>query len=72
MKTIEVGDAVEVQGNTQDYILTDPNKVYRGKVIGKDSGDLLVRLEEPVKRGPGEFREATVHETRARVASSKK
>lgn len=66
MREIEVGDAVEVAGDTQDYILTEPEKSYRGKVIGKDGGQLLVRLEEPVVRGPSQFREATVPASRAR------
>jgi hypothetical protein len=71
MREIEVGDAVEVAGDTQDYILTEPGKTYRGKVMGKDGGQLLVRLEEPVVRGPGKFHEATVPESRARKISGK-
>ena len=71
MTEIKVGDSVEVPGNTQDYILKDPKKTYTGKVIGKDQGQLLVRLDEPVGRGPGAFHEVTVHETRARLKSEK-
>lgn len=69
---IRVGDHVEFSGDTQDYILTEPDKVYRGKVIGKDKGQLLVRLETPVTRGQGEFHEATVLESRVRMAGKKK
>jgi hypothetical protein len=69
---IRVGDDVEFAGDTQDYILTEPEKVYRGKVIGKDKGQLLVRLETPVTRGQGQFHEATVLESRVRVAAKKK
>lgn len=68
---IEIGDRVEITGDTQDYILTDPDKAYRGTVIGKENGQLLVRLEEPVTRGPGQFGEASVHEARARIISAK-
>ena len=70
MPQIEIGDLVEITGDTQDYILTDPHKIYRGQVIGKGDGDLLVRLDQPVKRGPGEFREVDVREDRARPAHS--
>lgn len=71
-QNIEVGDRVEFSGDTQDYILTEPDKIYRGKVIGKDNGQLLVRLEKPVTRGQGQFREASVLESRVRVAAKKK
>jgi hypothetical protein len=69
---IRVGDHVEFSGDTQDYILTEPDKVYRGKVIGKEKGQLLVRLETPVTRGQGQFHEATVLESRVRAAAKKK
>ena len=69
---VEVGDRVEFPGDTQDYILTEPEKIYRGQVIGKDNGQLLVRLEEPVTRGPGQFREASVLESRVKLAAKKK
>jgi hypothetical protein len=68
----DVGDEVEFPGDTQDFLLVDPEKVYRGTVIGKDNGVLLVRLDEPVVRGSMEFREASVFENRARVVSQKK
>ena len=71
MAEIKVGDKVEIPGNTQDYILKDPKKIYTGKVIGKDQGQLLVQLDKPVGRGPGAFHEVTVHETRARLKSEK-
>ena len=69
---IEIGDEVEVAGDTQDYILTEPEKLYRGTVVGKDNGQLLVRLQEPVVRGTIEIREATVFENRARSVSNKR
>ena len=68
----EIGDEVEFTGDTQDFLLVDPDKVYRGTVIGRDNGVLLVRLDEPVVRGSMEFREASVFESRARTASQKK
>ena len=71
MAEINVGDRVEIPGDTQNYILKDPKKIYTGKVIGKDQGQLLVRLDEPVGRGPGAFHEVTVHQTRARLKSEK-
>ena len=71
MREIEIGDDVEVTGDTQDYILNDPARTYRGTVIGKDNGQLLLRLEEPVVLGPGQFREASVHEAKARILSPK-
>jgi len=67
MPHIEIGDIVDIPGDTQDYILTEPDKVYRGKVIGKGDGEVLVRLDEPVKRGPGEFNEVDVREDRVRL-----
>jgi hypothetical protein len=70
MPEIKIGDRVEVCGNTQSYILTDPNKVYRGKVVGKGDGELLVRLDEPVIRGPGQFKEVSVPEREARLISN--
>ena len=68
---IKVGDKVEVQGDTQDYILTDPEKTYSGRVIGLDNGQLLVRLDEPVVRGPGQFSEVTVLKKNVRISSNK-
>ncbi len=67
MAEIKIGDHIEVHGNTQDYILSDPIKVYRGKVMGKDNGQLLVHLEEPVTLGPGQIHEASVFENHARI-----
>ena len=71
MSEIKIGDHIEVTGNTQDYILKDPSRIYRGEVIGKESGQLLVRLEEPVIVGGGQFREASVMEAHARIALAK-
>ncbi|MEA2338227.1 MAG: hypothetical protein QOE82_2234 [Thermoanaerobaculia bacterium] len=65
MAEIKIGDTIEVAGDTQDYILNDPDKTYRGTVLGKDNGQLLVRLDQPVVRGPGKFHEATVQEAHA-------
>jgi len=64
MPTIKVGDRVEVVGDTQDYILTEPNKVYVGNVIGREEGQLLVRLDQSVTRGSNQFREVSVPESR--------
>ena len=66
MREIAVGDDVEVKGDTQDYILSEPEKTYRGRVIGKESGQLLVRLDEAVVRGTGQIHETSVPEGRAR------
>jgi hypothetical protein len=63
---IKIGDKVEINGDTQSYILTDPNEVYTGEVIGKENGELLVRLDKSVTRGPGKFREVSVPEKSAR------
>lgn len=72
MKEIEIGDRVEIRGDTQSYILTDPDKVYKGEVMGKSEGQLLVRLDKPVVRGPGEFKEVSVQEKSARLSHSEK
>jgi hypothetical protein len=72
MKEIKIGDRVEIPGDTQDYILIDPNKVYRGEVIEKDDSDLVVRLDKPVVRGPGEFQEVTVRESKVRLSPTNK
>ena len=69
MPKIKVGDRVKVRGNTQDYILVDPNRTYTGVVIGKGDGQLLIRLDHPVVRGPGEFAEVSVPETNAALAT---
>jgi hypothetical protein len=68
---IKVGDKVEVQGDTQDYILTDPEKTYSGKVLGLDNGQLLVQLDEPVVHGGGQFSEVTVLRKNVRPGSQK-
>lgn len=68
----DVGDVIEFPGDTQDFILVDPEKLYRGTVIGKENGVLLVRLDEPVVRGSMEFREASVFENRVRTVLHKK
>jgi hypothetical protein len=63
MKKINIGDRVKVKGDTQHFILVDPEKTYAGKVIGMDGGQLLVSLDKPVMRGTIEFREASVPQT---------
>lgn len=72
MEEIKVGDRVEIPGDTQSYILKDPKKVYAGEVIGKEEGQLLVRLDKPVGHGPGAFHEVSVQETSARLSKSAK
>jgi hypothetical protein len=72
MKEIKIGDRVEIRGDTQSYILTDPNKVYKGEVMGKEDGQLLVRLDKPVVRGPGEFKEVSVQEESVRLSHAEK
>jgi hypothetical protein len=67
MPEIKIGDTVEIRGNTQDYILVDPNRVYVGKVVGKGDGQLIVRLDEPVVRGSGQFEEVSIDERNARL-----
>jgi hypothetical protein len=62
MKEIKIGDRVTVRGDTQHFILVDPDKRYKGKVIGKDGGQLLVSLDKPVMRGTVEFRDVSVSE----------
>lgn len=68
-RKVDVGDAVSVAGDTQDYILADPAKSYRGKVVGRDGGALLVELDEPVVRGSNHFTRATVPENRVKHLS---
>jgi hypothetical protein len=68
MREITIGDRVHFKGDTQDYILVDPDKFYTGEVIGKDGGQLLVKLDEPVMRGTVEFPEVNVPEARARLS----
>jgi hypothetical protein len=72
MREIRVGDRIQIKGDTQDYILVDPDKVYKGKVIGKDGGQLLVKLDEPVRRGTVEFPEVSVPETNALLSEPRK
>lgn len=72
MREIRIGDRVHIKGDTQDYILVDPDKVYKGEVIGKDGGQLLVRLDEPVMRGTVEFPEVNVPETNALLSEPRK
>ena len=67
---IKVGDRVEVLGDTQHFILKDPNRVYTGEVIGKYEGQLLVRLDEPIGQGPGSFREVSVQQSNAQLIHS--
>jgi len=70
MPQIEIGDVVDIPGDTQNYILTNPEKTYRGRVVGKGDGELIVRLDEPVRRGPGEFSEVDVREDCVRLVRS--
>ena len=63
---IKVGDRVRVKGDTQDYILVDPSKTYAGEVIGKQEGQLFVRLDEPITRGVNKFEEVSIPDHRAR------
>ena len=65
MSEIKIGDRVKVKGDTQHYILADPGESHLGEVIGKDAGQLLVKLDTPVKRGSVEFSEVSVPETKA-------
>jgi hypothetical protein len=68
MKEIKIGDRVTVKGDTQHFILVNPDRRYEGKVIGKDGGQLLVSLEKPVTRGTVEFREVSVAESNASLS----
>jgi len=68
MGTFKIGDRVEIKGDTQSYILVDPTKTYTGVVIGMGDGQLIVRLDEPVVRGPGQFQEVSVDERTVRLA----
>ena len=72
MREIKIGDRVEIPGDTQSYILVDPNKVYTGKVIKEGDDLLVVRLDEPVVRGPGQFRDVSVPRTSVRLSGSEK
>jgi hypothetical protein len=67
MERFRIGDRVEIRGDPQSYILIDPTKTYTGVVIGMGDGQLLVRLDEPVTRGPGQFREVSVDARTARL-----
>ena len=67
MEMFTIGDRVEIKGDTQSYILIDPTKTYTGVVIGMGDGQLLVRLDEPVVRGPGQFSEVSVDARMARL-----
>ena len=63
---LNVGDRVRVKGDTQDYILVDASRTYAGEVIGRQEGQLFVRLDEPITRGVNKFEEVSVPEHRAR------
>jgi len=67
MVRFRIGDRVEIRGDPQSYILIDPTKTYTGVVIGMGDGQLLVRLDEAVTRGPGQFREVSVDARTARL-----
>lgn len=67
MQKFNIGDRVEIRGNTQSYILIDPNQTYTGVVTGMGDGQLLVRLDQPVTRGPGQFQEVSVDAREARL-----
>jgi hypothetical protein len=60
MEQFRIGDRVSIKGDTQSYILIDPTRTYTGVVIGMGDGQLLVRLDEPVTRGPGQFQDVSV------------
>lgn len=72
MREVKIGDRVEIKGDTQDYILVDPDRIYKGEVIGKDGGQVLVKLDKPVMRGTVEFPEVSVPETNARLSEPRK
>ena len=72
MREIRIGDRVQIKGDTQDYILVDPEKIYEGEVIGKDGGQLLVKLDEPVVRGTVKFPKVNVLETNAILSKPRK
>ena len=67
MEMFHIGDRVEIRGDTQSYMLVDPTQTYTGVVIGMGEGQLLVRLDEPVTRGPGQFQEVSVDARTARL-----
>ena len=67
MDQFRIGDRVEIRGDTQSYILVDPTRTYTGVIIGMGEGQLLVRLDEAVTRGPGQFREVSVDARTARL-----
>jgi hypothetical protein len=68
MKKIEIGDRVKVKGDTQHYILVDPGETHAGEVIGREAGQLLVKLDTPIIRGTVEFRQVSVPETKASLS----
>ncbi len=68
MDKINIGDKVEIRGDAQSYILVDPTRIYTGVVTGMGDGQLIVRLDEPVVRGPGQFQEVSVEARTARLA----
>lgn len=68
MSEIKIGDRVEVPGDTQSYTLVDPKKVYTGEVIAESGDMVVVRLDKPVKRGPGKFKEVSVPKTSVRLS----
>ena len=72
MAEIKIGNRVVVRGDTQHYILVDPEKTHTGEVVGKDEGQLLVKLDKPVKRGSIEFGEVTVPQTSVSISQTKK
>jgi hypothetical protein len=72
MKEIKVGDRVEIPGDTQSYTLVNEKKVYMGEVIEANDDMLVVRLDKPVVRGPGKFREVTVPKASVRLTHAKK
>ena len=67
MEQFRIGDRVSIKGDTQSYILIDPARTYTGVVIGMGDGQLLVRLDEPVTRGPGQFQDVSVDARAARL-----
>ena len=71
MGEIKIGERVKVRGETQSYLLTDPTKIHHGTVVGKEGGQLLVKLDKPVMRGSIEFGEVTVPEASVSLSTSR-
>jgi hypothetical protein len=46
---LQMGDRVAIQGNAASYTLSNPAHVYTGTVVDYDDGNVVVRLDEPVR-----------------------